>query len=295
MDLAVLTSPKVVSSCFFVAAFLIACSRGRQFWLLADFLATTAFGLAWFFLPQVLLGFQISKVPDGTHLTYTRAFGACMIGDAVSRYFIRSSRDNSAQVFLLLSRIIGCSVLLVAMVIIQYTGGEWNEMHIFFGMMGNLVWMMGSAVYYFQSRFSGGHAQLESQLNFHLRADGFLMLLLGCAAYGFPDMSIRIFNDIPAVDSAHIHMIRSAGALEIGSALLSFFAPGFLFEEDKRALLVGRVAAIVMTVLAAFYASANYEGWGQNLLPFLVGEGLIVLNALLGYFAPHETDRYKSK
>nr|XP_054769872.1 uncharacterized protein LOC129277742 isoform X3 [Lytechinus pictus] len=193
MELSSIDTPVLVSACLLVLAFLIGCSRGRDTWIFVDFLATSAFGLGWYFIPDIILGFQINVSPDGTHLTYTRAFAACMIGDAVSRYFLRSSKDASTLVYLLFSRIVGCSVLIISMIYIQYFGGSvWNQNHIFFGMLGNMLWMMGSIVYYYQSRYSGGHAQLESRLNMHLRLDGFLTLLIGCSCYAFPDFYLKM-------------------------------------------------------------------------------------------------------
>ncbi|XP_063966812.1 uncharacterized protein LOC129277742 [Lytechinus pictus] len=295
MELSSIDTPVLVSACLLVLAFLIGCSRGRDTWIFVDFLATSAFGLGWYFIPDIILGFQINVTPDGTHLTYTRAFAACMIGDAVSRYFLRSSKDASTLVYLLFSRIVGCSVLIISMIYIQYFGGSvWNQNHIFFGMLGNMLWMMGSVVYYYQSRYSGGHAQLESRLNMHLRLDGFLTLLIGCSCYAFPDFYLKMQTTLETYDGAHLHMVRSTGALLIGSAMLSFVAPGFLFDWDKRALFIGRIVKVFVTVLAVLYAAAKYDAWGGNLHLYLLMEIIITLNSLLGYYAPHETERYKS-
>ncbi|XP_030853270.1 uncharacterized protein LOC105445402 [Strongylocentrotus purpuratus] len=295
VDIASIDTPVLVGVSLLVLAFLIGCSRGRDTWLFVDFLATTAFGLAWYFVPDVILGFQINVTPDGTHLTYSRAFAACMIGDAVTRYFCRSSKDASTLVYLLFSRIVGCTILIVSMVYIQYFGGNtWNQNHIFFGMVGNMLWMMGSVIYYYQSRYSGGHAQLESRLNMHLRFDGFLVLVIGLTIFGFPDLFLKIQTTLESYDGAHLHMARSTGALLIGSSILSFMAPGFLFDWDKRAIFVGRIVKLFLTVLAVLYAAAKYDAWGGNLHLYFLMESIVTLNALLGYYAPHETERYKS-
>eukprot|EP00057_Strongylocentrotus_purpuratus_P024751 XP_011679225.1 PREDICTED: uncharacterized protein LOC588758 [Strongylocentrotus purpuratus] len=223
----------------------------------------------------------------------TLSFAACMIGDAVTRYFCRSPDASTLPSILLFST--GCTILIVSMVYIQYFGGNtWTQNHIFFGMVGNMLWMMGSVIYYYQSRYSGGHAQLESRLNMHLRFDGFLVLVIGLTIFGFPDLFLKIQTTLESYDGAHLHMARSTGALLIGSSILSFMAPGFLFDWDKRAIFVGRIVKLFLTVLAVLYAAAKYDAWGGNLHLYFLMESIVALNALLGYYAPHETERYKS-
>lgn len=64
VDIASIDTPVLVGVSLLVLAFLIGCSRGRDTWLFVDFLATAVFGLAWYFVPDVILGFQVSFCDD---------------------------------------------------------------------------------------------------------------------------------------------------------------------------------------------------------------------------------------
>ena len=59
-------TPVLVSIVVMIVVFLVGCSQGRDTWLFIDFLATAGFGLAWYFIPDIILGLQVSIVSSNS-------------------------------------------------------------------------------------------------------------------------------------------------------------------------------------------------------------------------------------
>ncbi|XP_038046492.1 uncharacterized protein LOC119720738 [Patiria miniata] len=287
-----------VRSGLLVLVFLAAMwTRSRRTWILVDTVAVFAFGLAFMFIPDKLLGFQVeSKVKiEGVMVMLCRTFGSFMIGSGFSWFFLRKSTDNYTQVMLLATRIVGNAALLIAMYVAKTQDKLLNDQFVRFGVLGAVLWTLGSALHFLMAKNYGGHTQLDSWLNLHLRIDFFLTLMFGLFWYAYPHLVIKMHAPGAGVKVNGIHVLveQSVGAMLIGSAILSAVAPGFMFHEDKRNVLLCRILTIIMVVITALSSVDHSDIDKSAMLAHLVGVAWII-NAGLGYFAPHETDGYWS-
>ncbi|XP_022106050.1 uncharacterized protein LOC110987547 [Acanthaster planci] len=278
--------------------FLVAMwARNRRTWILVDTVAVCVFGLAFMFIPEKLLTFQVvSKVKiEGIIVMLCRTFGSFMIGSGLSWFFLRKSTDNYTQVMLLATRVVGNSALLVSMYVARTQGKLLNEQFVRFGVLGAVLWTLGSALYFLAAKNYGGHTQLDSWLNFHLRFDFFLSLMFGLFWYSYPALVLKMHvpESTVKINDVHVLLEQAVGAMLIGSAILSAVAPGFMFHEDKRNVLLCRILTIILVVVTSLSSLDHSDIDKSVMLGHLVGVTWLI-NAGLGYFAPHETDGYWS-
>ncbi|KAM4661998.1 uncharacterized protein O3C94_010649 [Discoglossus pictus] len=119
--------------------------------LRVDFLATFVFGLLWLAYPHWLLGFQVSSPLDALHLHITRSFGAMMVGDSLvtlAAQWFTSSQDKTS---VFTGRVTATSILLLSMLWTHNTTMAWTGAHVWFGMVGSVLWIGNSILGYLKT------------------------------------------------------------------------------------------------------------------------------------------------
>lgn len=303
-----------VRTAFLVVGFLLAMTRDRATWMTVDLIVSIIAGLSWVFIPQIMLEFQTEGELTGVHLVMCRWFGVIMLGTAVKMYFNYQSRDNYSQVMLLASKIVGASLLMVTFLHSVYgpasapvkansgnntakasaSGGVvFSEQMISFMLTMLLGGLVGCVVWFFKARHFGGHTSLDSRLNTHLRIDFFVTLLVGVTWMAYLPTIMGNKMGLSSPDVVQLHFGQCCGGLLIGDAILSAVAPGFLFEEDKRNILLGRIVMILGYFCMNAHAIITYDDYKEN-SPWLslAVSGLWLGNTALGCYAPHETEAY---
>ncbi|XP_072017700.1 uncharacterized protein [Amphiura filiformis] len=313
---------ELVRTAFIVVGFLLAMSRDRVTWMTVDLIASVVMGAAWVFIPQIVLGFHTEGELNGIHLFLGRVFGVVMLCGAVKMYLNYRSHDSYAQVMLLASRIVSTSILLIVLAHSVYgdrlagkveeappkpkegekpaptpaKGVVFNDQWRSLNMTAVICALLGNVVWFLKSRHYGGHTSLDSLLNIHLRVDFFVTLIAGVVWLAYTPTILGFKMGVTAPDTVQVHFGQVLGAMLIGDAILSAVAPGFLFEEDKRNVLLGRVVNLIGALLITLHAIITYDEYTEQ-HPWVMGIGFAIISAVTvhGYHAPHETSTYKTR
>ncbi|XP_071802460.1 uncharacterized protein [Asterias amurensis] len=270
-------------------------TKSRRTWMLVDALAMVACGLALLFVPEKVFGLMLTNpVKMDLFLTVLcRIVAAVVFGSGIVWICLRKSTDNYTQNMLLGTRVVGTCAMLVATHVLQSEEQLFSDKFARLSMLDCILWMLGSAYFFMSAKNYGGHSQLDSWLNLHLRLDFLLTLMFGLVWFAFPEFVMKMHSTGVKPAVVHTLMGQIVGAMMIGSAILSAVAPGFMFHEDKRNVLLCKILTLLLIVVMAL-SSLDHSNIGRGvMLSHLMGV-VWVINAAMGYFAPHETDGYLS-
>jgi len=225
-------------------------------------------------------------------------FGCVLLGSAVLSFLTtKYTRDpDTVHPALLLTRIISCGVLLIAIIDIQLFSKAWGPEHLSFSAFGVALWLVGSVVHLVRGGYHGGHLQRNRPINNFLLFDFALSVFVGFTLYGFPRWFLRNFTLVRTLDGAHEHLTRSVGAAIFGTGLFAFQAVGFQDEKDKQAHFIQRLVTNSSLMLATIYAQTFYfrewnvvNNWAVQF--FLI---LWTIHAYLGWKADPFEVRFSS-
>lgn len=275
-----------------IVAFLALLLVDRRSWITADALLNFAVGAALVIAPRYILDFQVEGTLSPTHLLIARFLGITIITGGVIFWATRDTWDGTVPITLLMSRVFSCSLIVLLQVCLHWGTNKgkknvnWNDSHITFGMVCNMLWLVLSLVHVLRSSDFSTYPQHNVRINTLLHVDSWLVCLLSAFFLAFPDIVLSVL--IPSVKTpnvVHLHLTRMIGIHGIGSAIISLQAPGFLHESDKRVQFVARITGQLM--LLSFIASLVYlERLNVNQAAkaaLVLGPSLF--NAMLGYSA----------
>ncbi len=184
--------------------------------------------------------------------------------------------------------------MVIAVHVLQSEHQLISDKFVRLAMLDCTLWMLGSAYFFLSAKNYGGHSQLDSWLNLHLRVDFLMTLMFGLLWFSFPEFVMKTHSTGVKPTTVHIFMGQMVGAMMIGSSILSAVAPGFMFHDDKRNVLLCKILTLLLIVVMAL-SSLDHSNIGRGvMLSHLMGIAWVI-NAAMGYFAPHETDGYLSK
>ncbi|XP_013383590.1 uncharacterized protein LOC106153973 [Lingula anatina] len=235
----------------FIFTFFVAIVSGRRAWMLIDMISTIVFGV-WFFFPKSILPLQADLVIDSGHVLLCHMVAATLLGSAVVWALSRNSSDETVQVTMLITRVLSASLILIYMIYAQYANaqakhGRFTQQNYWFGILGTTLWDLGNIIQLLRTvEWGGGAENTSSGLDHSLRRDFFVIFIGGVVMATFAGSTVQCLFPHLILDGIHSHMDRTVGALNIGMAFLSFIAPGFHSDEDKRAVLLGRIVQCIM-------------------------------------------------
>lgn len=254
-------------------------------WLLVDTIASSAFGLAFFLFPDVVLQYMVSGRLDPVHLMATRGFGALLLSSACVSSQSRRSNNKSQR---LMVQCLVILILILTMIVAQIRSQEggtqkFNDKHMTFGILGTSLWFLGSFVNFFRVNDLGVSEARTLTLNNCTNCCAFLDLILCAAAaftyFGFPTypLSYVAYTGWKA-DMLHLHMHRVTAALIFGSILGYLLAFSSGSKQDLHLQVIGRMSSLGLTIPMI----CAYQWWYTLVAPkmFIVSISIAVLSFL---------------
>ncbi|XP_071948024.1 uncharacterized protein [Antedon mediterranea] len=279
--------------CVLVAIILLyAAYNGKQFFMQVDVLCCTIFGLVAIVLPGLASKLETKK-PDDVVVHMVRASGCVLIASAYVFNQVQHSADATVRVVLMVSRLVTCTLVAAGGLFQRSRSSsstDYSLMFIYFNVAFAVIYIY----FLLTSREWGGHTQLDTKVNLHLRIDFFATLVFGIFFYAFPEwlLSAQVGIKITRLQEYSSMLF---GAFMIGSSIVSSYAPGFIDEENQRAQFQGRIMQNIFLLLAMIYTQFSTSSWTVYHVYFgISGCFLWTFNAIGGLASPREIDEVKS-
>ncbi|XP_033103378.1 uncharacterized protein LOC117106137 isoform X2 [Anneissia japonica] len=267
--------------------------RGKESLMKLDMVCCVIFGAMFILFPGLASAHETNS-SDGVFLHMLRASGCVLIGIAVVFYQVQQSADATVYVVLMMSRLVTCTLAAVCGFYYRSqssTPTDIGLLYIFFHIGFGVLYIY----FLLQSREWGGHTQLDTNVNLHLRIDFFVTLVFGIFWYAFPEWVLGFQVSINVTPLQEYATMLFA-AFMIGSAIMSSHAPGFISEHDQRAQFQGRILQNTILLPAMIYAQVYYGTWTVYHIYFgMVGCLMWTINALVGFMSPNELEEVKLK
>lgn len=271
-------------------AFLAALPWGRKPWWLVDAAANFTFGLGMLFIPEYIIGFQLTAPLDTVHIHLCRVVGTILLGSAVSFYTSRNSVDYRMFGCQFFARVITCTFLLIAQLYSAYhlwnrAGIHFNDKYLTFSCIGVAFWLLGSLFQLVRYREYGGYIHKVNWLHVGLLIDAYLLHVFAILYFAFPSQALKMMlSSKIKIDGVHVCLLRTLAALLLGQAWTSNAAQGFLYMDDKRAHILGRLLVQGLAFGVNIYTHFVYKVFTiYHVTPFMFS-GFYVTFLLSLYF-----------
>lgn len=228
-----------------VATFLGAGLKTRT-WLMVDVVLTILFVFGT--MPIIV---DITKTEtrgltlDSHHGHLARQFLGWVSMPAIVWIFLRRSTSDICEVAMLSSRVVGAGLGSVFMAIQHFTHDCFTPMHLYYGVLGDAAWGLVSAIHLYKGGLlskKGLFTRNPSKLDFFFKVD----ITLVCT-YGIPDMlcpSFVFWLGQMKPDALHLHLLWVGSAMIWGTLTLCILGHFFKNDEEKRAVLIGRIISM---------------------------------------------------
>ncbi|KAL8606195.1 hypothetical protein ACOMHN_053467 [Nucella lapillus] len=168
--------------------------------------------------------------------------GYCLM-PAIATILLRQSTDPTTTTALLLSRTVGAGLATVVIMYSHFYTSIFNSMHLVYGVLGNAAWAGVNGYHLYQGGKANRHG-VTTQVDFYLKVDiGFAL------AYSLPDLLVPDFilgfEGLKA-DTLHHHLLQVGAGVHLGTAVLSFMALRFKSTKHKKAVLLCRIAIMML-------------------------------------------------
>ncbi|XP_063420139.1 uncharacterized protein LOC134705324 [Mytilus trossulus] len=120
-----------------------------DFYLKSDFVQCFLFGISFFVMPRLMLGFQTTKTLNHLHCTLIRMMAAFVFNTGIIAWKSLQFSENIDKIWHFVSRVMGTSGLITAQIYAQFTTSSWTLWHIYFGMFGMSLWSANASFGYF--------------------------------------------------------------------------------------------------------------------------------------------------
>ncbi|KAK7088207.1 uncharacterized protein [Littorina saxatilis] len=240
-----------------VVSAILATRISTQKWLIAD--AVLAFLFAACTIPFAVKSqqMQTSGIPiDAAHGYLCNVYICYCLMPAIAFLLLKDSKDPTCTTALLLSRTVGAGLATLIITFGHFYAGIFNPMHLYYGVFGNAAWAGVSGFHL----YLGGKANrrgVASKVDLFLQVDIAFALCYAIPDLLIPDVILSLCG--MKADALHTHLLQVGGGVHVGTAALSFMALRFTSPNHKKAVLMSRIAIMLLMWAVRTYSWVALE------------------------------------